>query len=129
MEDASHTAVVRCSRAGLRAKPLAREPHAGDGDHPRGKSLDLRLAWLPARAPQAGAEVRPLRPGGRKEITRRGRGVFPTWKRGAECLGFLERSPPGDLLLIIPAPPTLFLADILSSQLFRAKYTHKYYPF
>lgn len=54
-----HTAVVRCSRAGLQAKPLAREPHPGDGYHSRGKSLDLRLAWLPARAPQARAAVRP----------------------------------------------------------------------
>lgn len=69
--------------------------------------------------------MRPLRPGGRK-ITPRGRGVFPAWKKEAECLSVSwSAHPPGDLLLIIPVPPTLFLADPLSSLLFRTKYTHR----
>lgn len=40
------------------------------------KSLDLRLAWLRARAPQAGAAVEPLRTGGRRENTRSHVGVW-----------------------------------------------------
>lgn len=72
------------SAAARRAvKPLAQETSPWD-DLPFGwKSLDLQEAWRSCRAPaascsEAGAAVRPLRPGGRKSPHV---GWFPTWKR------------------------------------------------